>query len=369
MTAEPEPCLGTVVIIGGNGLLGHHIVQKLLEARIASHIVVFDILTSKRIQGVEYITGNLTSRHDIMNLLIDHRPKVIFHTASPSPLTNNKRLLHDVNVNGTRNLLDCISACSHPSLKALVYTSTTGVAHNGYTDTVHATENSPLCFHPNQKVYYAHTKAVAEDTVLKANRSYNNFLTAAIRPGSLYGEHDHLLTGSMIDLGRKNIIIGHGKNGFDFTYVGNCADAHILAAKSLVRAACGEPIAEDRRVDGEAFFVTDDQPLGFWEFSRVVTVAAGFEVDRSNAWYIPKTLIVVVATLLEWIFKLLTFGTRQPTLIRSAVIPTTVERTFDISKAREQLGYTPQVDAQEAIRRTAAWYNLEHPTDTKSKDT
>ena len=67
--------------------------------------------------------------------------------------------------------------------------------------------------------------------------------------------------------GRANVQMGDGTNLYDFVYVGNVADAHILAAKALLRVHEGTP-REDERVDGEAFHLTNDEPWLFWDFTR-----------------------------------------------------------------------------------------------------
>lgn len=358
MAQSESPELGTVLVIGGSGLLGHHIVKKLIESNKTSKIVVLDIDTShNQIDGVVYINGSITSQEQVSLALKEHSPRVIFHTVSPFPLSENRKKFYEVNVKGTENLLECIQNSS--SVKALVYTSSSSVIHNSYTDLIMATEDSPLFFEPDQKVYYSHTKAVAEELILKANRQ-NGLLTCIIRPASLFGEGDNLLTGNMVGLGAKNVIIGKGTNQFDFTYVGNNAYAQVLAASALVRASGSkDPIPEDQRVDGEAFVVTNDEPWPFWDFARALAVSSGHTVDRSKAKKLNKGVLLFFVGLLEWFYKILTFGTKQPAVKTRMILPTTLERTFDISKAKKRLGYKPQVSIEEGISRTIAWYKTE----------
>jgi len=345
--------LGTVLVIGGCGLLGHHIVNKVIESGHSSKVVVLDVSTEKnRINEVDYITGSITSKDDLRNVLRQYSPNVVFHTVSPNPLIENRERFYDVNVKGTETLLQAIDEIS--SVQALVYTSSSSVIHNSYTDLVDVTEDLPLFFEPDQKVYYSHTKAVAEDMILKANGK-TGLRTASIRPAALFGEGDEMMWSNLTELGRKNIIIGSGNNLFDFTYVGNNAYAQVLTAEALVQSAAGESRPDDLRVDGEAFVITNDEHWKFWEFACVLAQAAGHNVDRSKARYLPKGPLLFLLGFWEYIFRVVTLGTRTPWMNRRKVLPTTLERTFDISKAKKRLGYQPQLSIAEGIKRTATW--------------
>ena len=65
--------------------------------------------------------------------------------------------------------------------------------------------------------------------------------------------------------------LGENKNLFDFTYVLNVAHAHLLAAYALLQTykLATAPL-DYEKVDGEAFFVTNDEPVYFWDFARAV---------------------------------------------------------------------------------------------------
>jgi len=366
MAASTSKQLGTVLVIGGGGFLGRHIIMKLIETKTTSKIVVLDITAPhEQITGVVYVLGSITSRDDVYNILQEHTPKVIFHTVSPNPLLENKKLFYSVNVGGTENLLKCIEEVG--CVKALVYTSSSSVVHNIHTDLINAIEDLPLRFEPAQKVYYSHTKAVAEDMVLSANGKHG-LLTTAIRPASLFGEGDFLLTPNMTELGGKNIIIGSGKNKFDFTYVGNNAYGQVLAAAALIReSTLDASIPPESRVAGEAFVITNDEPYPFWDFARDLAIGAGFAIDRTKARYLPKPYLMVVVGFWEWIVKIFSVGRRQPFMTRRKILPTTLERTFDISKAKKRLRYRPQVDMGEAIERTANWWKSQQVIAEKRK--
>jgi sterol-4alpha-carboxylate 3-dehydrogenase (decarboxylating) len=192
--------LGSVLVLGGCGFLGHHLVQKLLEADDVSHVTVFDVnISSQRREGARYIAGSINSREDLMNALQEAKPQVVFHTISP-PAIGAETLFHKVNVDGTRLLLQCVQECGF--VKALVYTSSSSVVHDNHSDLVNVTEELPLLFAPQQIWFYSHTKALAEEMILKAN-NVGGVLTCSIRPAGLFGEGDRTTTGNMISSAKE----------------------------------------------------------------------------------------------------------------------------------------------------------------------
>jgi sterol-4alpha-carboxylate 3-dehydrogenase (decarboxylating) len=96
--------LGSVFVIGGCGLLGHDLVKYLLEVGDATSIAVFDASTINNHYNdlrVEYITGSITSKLDVLNALKKTNPQVIINIASPDPLVSVPRFLEEANITGT----------------------------------------------------------------------------------------------------------------------------------------------------------------------------------------------------------------------------------------------------------------------------
>jgi len=127
--------LDPALVIGGCGGLGFHIVTQLLQSGEAADVTVLDIeIERNRVGGARYVKGSVSSHEDVSMLLADVKPRVIFHVASPHLMLQSAtpKLFEEVNVSGTQNLLDCIY--EHGGVKMLIYTSSTGIMHNGYTD-------------------------------------------------------------------------------------------------------------------------------------------------------------------------------------------------------------------------------------------
>ncbi|KAI8009902.1 3beta-hydroxysteroid-dehydrogenase/decarboxylase isoform 1 [Camellia lanceoleosa] len=114
---------------------------------------------------------------------------------------------------------------------------------------------------------YSATKAEGEALVIKPNGSIG-LLTCCIHPSSIFCPGDKLLVPSLVSAARVGIskfLIGNGKNMYDFTYVENVAHAHICAERALASEAT---VAE--RTAGEAYFVTNMEPIKFLEFGSLV---------------------------------------------------------------------------------------------------
>jgi sterol-4alpha-carboxylate 3-dehydrogenase (decarboxylating) len=346
--------LGSVFVIGGCGLLGHHIVKFLLETGDATNITVFDVSTKhNRYEDpkVEYITGSITSREDVLSALKKTKAKVIINTASPDPLVPIPKLLEEVNINGTRNVLDCAIECG---IKIHVYTSSAGIAQNSHDDIIWANETWELPDNPVDGEVYTRTKKIGEELVLRANNK-NGLLTTALRLCTLFGEGDRALTKHAVELaqdGRARYYIGTGKNLYDFIYAGNAAEGHILAAKKLLEAQ-SKPVPHKLRVDGEAFYLTNDDPWPFWEFSRFVASVIGKPIADKDIWLIPLGVALFCMRIVEWVAWI--FGSK-PSVTANMLRYTAETRTFDITKAKKRLGYRPRVDMKEAIKRAVDWH-------------
>lgn len=358
-----------VLVFGGCGGLGHHIVKQLLDTGKASDVTVFDVRTNtNRIAGAKYIQGSIASETDVRSALQKTKPRVIMHTVSPQLMgkKNTTQLYESINIGGTRNLLRCIAEID--SVKALVYTSSSSVIHNNMTDLIEATEDARLFYCPEQTEFCSHTKAVAEDLIREAN-GQNGLLTTRLRGSLLFGEGDTTATPHMIAnarTGRSRFQIGDGTNLFDLTYIGNTAHAHLLAAEALLRESSSQ---RDRdgplKVNGEAFVITNDDHWPFWDFVRAMAAEAGHPVPKSKVWVVPTPLYYAFAVAAEWSVWAFSLGTRQSYVNRRMVKYLTMNRTFNISKAKERLGYRPLVSMEDGIKRAVRHY-LANEADKKS---
>ncbi|KAF4961135.1 hypothetical protein FSARC_10257 [Fusarium sarcochroum] len=350
--------LGRVVVIGGNGFLGHHLVNQAIEQWTTTATISVDLRCERnRNPAAEYRECDITDTERLLSLFEELKPDVVIHTASP--LANVPGIGNDifkkVNVDGTQAVVE---ACQKTGVKVLVYTSSASVISDNVTDLLNADERWPLIRGEQQTEYYSETKAQAEELVLKANRlDDSKLLTTAIRPAGIFGEGDvQTLAGffNAYKRGKHTVQVGNNNNLFDFTYVGNVAHAHLLAAQLLLVTAASPTIPLDHeRVDGEAFFITNDTPVYFWDFARAIWRAAGYEKGTEANWTLNRELGITFASISEVFSSILR---KTPTLTRKAIIMSCMTRYYNITKAKRALRYNPVWTLQEGIDRGVNWF-------------
>ena len=207
-------------------------------------------------------------------------------------------------------------------------------------------------------------QAIGEKMVLEANRK-GGMLTCALRLSGLFGEGDRQLLPGMLQVlanGQTKFQIGDNTNLFDFTYIGNSAYAHILAAEKLVAIDPNMTTKSDTTADGEAFIITNGEPIYFWDFPRAVWALR----DHYPSYYIkmPREVGVALAGAAEgfaWITG------REAGFTRFRVKFSCWNRYFDIRKAKNLLGYTPIWGLQEGLIRSLQWMEGEEKKKQEKK--
>ncbi|KAL3473343.1 hypothetical protein BJX99DRAFT_233804 [Aspergillus californicus] len=393
---RPTMQLGTVLVVGGCGFLGSHIVDQLLNfpsesdpsaalpkpqgdsrfdypalgdryPRCISKVAVVDLRTvNNRLPGAEYHEGDLSSTDSMLAVFRAVKPDIVIHTASA--ILQDKELLYKVNVEGTRNLLEVAGGARGDwggKCKAFVYTSSASVVHDTQSDLINVNEDWPLIRGKLQLEYYSETKADAEEVVLKYNRaSPTSMLTCALRPSGIYGEKDGQVILKILEHGVNasptvlKMQLGENNNLFDFTYVGNVAYSHLLAAYRLIGAhkrieAGQSDILDYERVDGEAFLITNDQPVYFWDFTHAAWALANRYVEPNQVWELPEWLLGPIGGIAETVLGLLG---RTPKLTRRTVRYSCMTRYYSCEKAKTRLGYSPVVPLDEGIARGVGFF-------------
>ncbi|CAK9441349.1 uncharacterized protein LODBEIA_P52170 [Lodderomyces beijingensis] len=346
------PQLNSVLLVGGSGFLGLHLIQQFHVHSPHTKITVFDIrpLPSKLSKfftfdprEIAFFQGDLTLAQDVSKAIRQSQCDAIVHSASPMH-GMAQAIYEKVNVEGTFNLL---KVAKEEGIGAFVYTSSAGVIFNGQ-DVVNADESWP---YPEVHMDgYNETKATAETAVMKANDpAGSGFRTVCLRPAGIFGPGDRQLVPGLkasAELGQSKYQLGDNKNLFDWTYVGNVADAHVLAAQKLLDEEARDEVC------GETFFITNDAPTYFWTLARTVWKNDGY-IDK---YYIKlsRPVAICLGYVSEFVSKLLG---KEPGITPFRVKVVCATRYHNINKAKTLLGYEPKVDLETGIVNTLEWMN------------
>ena len=230
-----------LVVIGGAGLIGSHTVDRLLQEDVRE-IVIYDNFcrgTHGNLEGALkdprlriFEIGGDICQSDILAEALKGADGV-FHFAALWLLQCHEfpRSAFDVNIRGTFNVIE---ACVQQGVKRLVYSSSASV----YGDAVEEpmTEDHPF----NNTNFYGATKIAGEQMCRAFYHRYGlNY--AGLRYMNVYGPRQDYRGAYIavimkildaIDEGKPPTIYGDGSQAYDFVYVGDCAQANVLAMKA-----------------------------------------------------------------------------------------------------------------------------------------
>jgi len=226
--AEPK----TVLVTGGAGFIGSHLVDRLLS--LDQKVVVIDNLSTGKLKN---LNPAATFHHmditqpSVTEVFTREQPDVVFHLAAQISVTEStKDPFHDSNVNvfGTLRLLEAARRCG---IEKFIYSSTGGALY-GEPETDPCTEEHPIL--PVSP--YGMSKYVAELYLDLYHRLYQiNFTT--LRYGNVYGPRQEadgeagvvaIFAQAMLE-GRQPQIYGDGDQARDFVFVDDVVEANLLA--------------------------------------------------------------------------------------------------------------------------------------------
>lgn len=221
---------------------------------------------------------------------------------------------YKANVLGTQNVLK-----SFPGASQFIYISSASV-YDAFCDQVVISEHE--CVGGKLLNSYSKTKLLGEKEVEKSNISSKIIL----RPHIIYGPGDTTIA-PRIKNGIKFgyfPVPGNGSNRISFTHVENLAQA---IWQGIVKSKNGLSI----------YNITDLEPI---VLSQALEQVKSLNKMKFKVLFIPKTLCLFIGRVLESFYTF--FGVKKsPLLTRYIVDQMSSDHVFDISKAREELGYLP----------------------------
>lgn len=307
-----------VLVTGGAGVVGSHIVDRAVEAG-AREVVVYDRLTRGRLENlraaldtgaVSFVEGDIRDVGSVADAMRDI--DVVFHQAAIriTQCAEEPRLALEVMADGTFNILEAAVTAGVRKVVAASSAAVYGAAETFPTPETH---------HPfGNTTLYGAIKAFNEALL----RSYHDMYRldyVALRYFNVYGPrmdihgpHTEVLVRWMdrIAEGEPPLILGDGSQTMDFVYVEDVAHANVLAAASDV---------------------TDE----------VFNVGTGVEVSLTE---LARTLLRVMGSSLE------------PEYGPERNVNPVPRRLADPSKAERMLGFRSSVQLEEGLRRLVDWW-------------
>jgi nucleoside-diphosphate-sugar epimerase len=317
--------MASAFVTGGSGFIGGRLIERLRADGHEVRALARSAAAADRIRahGGEPVSGELADAAAIEQGAAGC--EWAFHAAAALGDWGERDEFERVNVDGTRTALE---ACSRAGVKRFVHVGTEAALLAGQP-LVEVDETAPL--RPDSPVLYSSTKARAEQLVLDANR--DGFETVVVRPRFVWGRGDTTLLPSMVEMVRAGRFawIGGGRHRTSITHVENVVEGLVLGAT--------------RGTPGNAYFVTDGEPVVFREFVSELLSTQGMQAPNRN---LPAPLAGALAVSGETAWRLLPLPGRPP-VTRFAYWVSSQECTIRIDKARTQLGYRPLKSRSEGL--------------------
>ncbi|UVO50007.1 NAD-dependent epimerase/dehydratase family protein [Sphingomonas sp. SUN019] len=248
---------------------------------------------------------------------------VVFHLAALSSPWGRPRDFAAINMDATARLLE---AAARAGCRRLVHVSTPSIYAEA-RERLDLTERSPPA--ARFASAYASTKWQGERLVLAADSPAMR--TIVLRPRAIVGPHDAVLLPRLMRAIRQGRVPLPG---------GGAALVELTDARDIATALIA---AADAEVGGAAFNISGGQPRSVrWIVTRI-TARLGLTPRIAN---LPRPLAMAGAGALEAIGRI---TSREPLITRYGVMTLGWSQTFDLSAARDRLGWTPRISPEDAI--------------------
>jgi nucleoside-diphosphate-sugar epimerase len=332
------------LVTGATGMVGSHIVEKLHGDGQQVVALVRSGGDTRFLEslGIELRYGSITDPIAVYEAVkgmdrVCHAAALTEEWASPEES-------YEVNVEGTENLLEAAMA---RDVGRFFFVSSLAVLgfHSHYNTGMES--DYVKCGDP-----YIDTKMDAEKLVRRFSRF--GLATTILRPGFMYGPHDRRFLKRILSHLENGTFrfIGDGKNKMNLNYAGNFADAVLLAAKTP-------------RSIGQVYNIAnDDKSLDMETF--IFKVADLWGYPRPHA-HIPVIVARAVMSLMEGSARLMK-KKEPPYLTKTRFKFLSYNLEFDISKAREELGFENRVRIDEGLALTKQWMEASREDDRRAEE-
>jgi len=317
-----------VLVTGASGFVGSHLTKRLIQEGYNVKALVRTTSSLEKLKDldIDLAYGNLK---DIFSLHTAVKgAEVVFHAGASVGDWVKKEEAYAVNVKGTENILKAALA-GH--VKRFVSVSSLAVLgmrdHNG------TKEDAP--YGPTGDSY-CDSKIESEKLVLEFGQKHN-FPVTVLRPGFIYGPGDNQVIPRILERLEKGkfAFIGNGDKILNTVYIGNLVQAAILAART-------------EKAIGKIYNITDGVMVDRREFINTIADVWGLPRPTKK---VPLWLAKALTPVFENVNRLT--GSKKPPLLNRARMKfMALNLYFDISKAREEIGYKPVSNLRQALEET-----------------
>lgn len=322
-----------ILITGGTGFIGEHFVPELLKEGHNIRLLVRNVNKAQKVFGnkCNYFVGDVTNKNSLIGCCdnIDIVYHMVAKVGNQLPSEENFTLFRRTNVEGTKNM---IGESKNADVKKFIFVSS--IAAIGIVHENPITEKSKC----SPYLPYQVSKYEAEQLVRKEYEE-NRFPGIIIRPTKVYGvgEHEYSYL-TLAKLCKKGLFLKVGKKK---NYTSNIYVTDLV--QGLVQLV-------DHGKMGSTYILTSDDSISFIECGKVIADVIGKKIRIIP---ISKNLMIGLASIQEKLFLAIK---KKPIVTRRNIEATVNDRVYDISKAKNDLGFAPVVSMKEGIIKTVEWY-------------
>ena len=321
-----------VLVTGATGFVGSHLANRLIQDRAHVRAIVRRSSDPKTIEGlksagVEIYYGDVTDRASVLEA-VEH-VEYVFHIAALfRSAKHNDQIFYDVNVEGTRNVLD---AAERAQVKRVLHCSTVGV----HSHIPKPPANEDEDYRPGD--IYQLTKCEGEKLARERFMS-GQVEGTIIRPAMIWGKGDTRTLKLYKGVAQRRFpIIGSGETLTHWVDVDDLVHGFVLAASH-------------EQANGQTYILAGERPVSISDLIVEISRVAGVKPWPVK---IPALPIQLLGSLTEALCKPLGV---EPILHRRRVDFFTKTRSFDTTKAQKELGFRPQLTFEQEVKQNYLWY-------------
>ena len=331
-----------ILITGASGFIGSFIVEEALRRGFEVWAAVRksssrQFLTDDRINFIEL---DFSSETQLTEQLTGLQFDYIVHAAGVTKCLD-KADFHRINTEGTQHLVHVLEALQM-RIESFVYISSLSIMGAIREEQPYTEIRESDTPHPNTA--YGQSKLDAERWL----EDNNNHLIAngqqplpyvILRPTGVYGprERDYFMMAKSIKA-HTDFAVGFKQQDITFIYVTDVVQAVFLAL--------------EKGVTGRRYFLSDGEVYQSSTFSDLIRKELG------NPWWIRITAPLWLLRVITFVGERVARRTGKVTALNDDKYNIMRQRNWrcDIEPARQELGFSPQVQLPEGVRRSIQWY-------------